>query len=134
MLPTLWPGDLLTIQSRQPEQVDPGDILLYARRDRFFIHRIVSKSLNSDDKSLIARGDCMPENDPPIQGRDLLGKITEVHRAGSVFVPARERSPFRRIVAYLLCHWGLLRRIGLRCRGRRRNNSQVEGALVEAAS
>jgi hypothetical protein len=76
----------------------------------------------------------MPENDPPIQGRDLLGKITEVHRAGSVFVPARKRSPFCRTVAYLLCHWGLLRRVGLRLRGRRRNDSQVEGALVEAAS
>jgi hypothetical protein len=76
----------------------------------------------------------MPENDPPIQGRDLLGKITEVHRAGSVFVPARERSPFCQIVAYLLCHWGLLRRVGLRLRGRRRNDGQVEVALVEAAS
>ncbi len=45
MLPTLWPGDVLTVQSVRPEQVEPGEIVLYMRQDRFFIHRIVSTDL-----------------------------------------------------------------------------------------
>ena len=36
MLPTLWPGDLLTIHSRQLEEIEPGEIVLYRRRGRFF--------------------------------------------------------------------------------------------------
>ncbi len=29
MLPTLWPGDCLTIQSHSFEEVQPGDLVLY---------------------------------------------------------------------------------------------------------
>jgi len=31
MLPTLWPGDLVTVQSCSFEQVDPGEVVLYVR-------------------------------------------------------------------------------------------------------
>ena len=48
MLPTLWPGDVLTVQSILPEQVEPGEIVLYMRQDRFFIHRIVSRDVTRD--------------------------------------------------------------------------------------
>ncbi len=48
MLPTVWPGDLLTIQSHRPDQAEPGEIVLYMRRGRFFIHRVVSKSLDRE--------------------------------------------------------------------------------------
>jgi len=135
MLPTLWPGDLLTVYSRRPEQVGPGDIVLYRRGGRFFIHRVVSKSLIGNESFLIARGDCMSEEDPPVRSGEVLGKITKIERAGSVFSPARKLSPFRRMVAHVLCHWGLFRRVGLRLWGRcHREDGRVEGALVGAAS
>jgi signal peptidase I len=87
MLPTLWPGDILTVQSFRPEEVEPGEIVLYMRQDRFFIHRVVSKNLGRDEAFLITRGDCMSENDPPVGKRELLGRITEVRRADLVFLP-----------------------------------------------
>ncbi|HMH06781.1 MAG TPA: hypothetical protein VK579_08920, partial [Terriglobales bacterium] len=66
---------------------------------------------------------------------EVLGKITKIERAGSVFSPARKLSPFRRMVAHVLCHWGLFRRVGLRLWGRcHREDGRVEGALVGAAS
>jgi hypothetical protein len=135
MLPTLWPGDLLTVQSRRLEEIEPGEIVLYRRRDRFFIHRAVSKCLTGDGLLLIARGDSMPEADPPVRTGQVLGKITEVQRAGAVFLPARRLSPLRRMVGYTFCHWGLFRRVGLRMQRRRhRGDDQIEVALVEAAS
>jgi len=76
MLPTLWPGDLLTVQSRRLEEIEPGEIVLYRRRNRFFIHRAVSKCLIGDGLFLIARGDSMPEADPPVRIGQVLGKIT----------------------------------------------------------
>jgi signal peptidase I len=135
MLPALWPGDLLTIQVHQPEQVEPGEIVLYMRSGRFFIHRVVSRGLDAKGTFLITRGDCMAENDPPVSRGELLGRICEVQRAGSVFVPALRLSPAHRVVAYMLCHWSLLRRLTLRLREElHRGDDQTERALVDAAS
>ena len=83
MLPTLWPGDLLTVQSLGAEEVEPGEIVLYMRSDRFFVHRIVSKNLGS--------GQCVADYPGrlhvrrmirPIGRSELLGKVTEVQRSG----------------------------------------------------
>lgn len=135
MLPALWPGDLLTIQSHQPEQVELGEIVLYMRGGRFFIHRVASKTLGAKGTFLITRGDCMAENDPPVSSGELLGRITEIQRAGSVFMPARKLSQISRIAAYMLCHWSLFRRATLRLREYlQRGDSRTEEALVEAAS
>ena len=49
MLPTLWPGDLLTVQCLREEEVEPGEIVLYMRSDRFFVHRIVSQNPGQDN-------------------------------------------------------------------------------------
>lgn len=134
MLPTLWPGDLLTVQSLPAEEVEPGEIVLYMRYDRFFVHRIVSKDPNRDDASLVTRGDCMPGDDLPIGRNELLGKVTEVQRLGSIFLPARKLSLSRRLLAYLFCHWSLFRRVGLRLWSYRRLlEGRIEPTFVRAA-
>jgi signal peptidase I len=134
MLPTLWPGDILTVQSVCPEQVAPGEIVLYMRQDRFFIHRIVSTDLNRNKAFLVTRGDCMFEDDPPVDRSELLGRIVEVRRAGATFMPVRKLSPFRRVVAWLFCHWSLFRRIGLRFGAyRHESDDQSDEPFVSAA-
>jgi signal peptidase I len=134
MLPTLWPGDLLIVRSVRPEQVGPGEIVLYMRHGRFFIHRIVSMDLARNDALMVTRGDCMSENDPPVGRTELLGRVTEVHRSSAVFVPARTLSRFRRQLAWLFCRWSLFRRVGLRLWNYRRvTGAQVETTLVNAA-
>jgi hypothetical protein len=134
MLPTLWPGDILTIQSVRPEQVEPGEIVLYMRHDRFFIHRIVSTDLKRDKAFLVTRGDCMFEDDPPVDRSELLGRIIEVRRAGSKFMPGRKLSFFRRLLAGLFCHSSIFRRVGLRFgASRRESNDQIDDIFVSAA-
>ncbi len=134
MLPTLWPGDVLTVQSVRPEQVEPGEIVLYIRQDRFFIHRIVSTDLKRDKAFLVTRGDCMFEDDPPVDRSELLGRIVEVRRAGTTFLPVPKLSTFRRLLAWLFCHWSLFRRVGLRFGAyRRENNDQIDEPFVSAA-
>lgn len=134
MLPTLWPGDLLTVQALRLEETEPGEIVLYMRQDRFFIHRVIRRSLTQDQVCLVTRGDCKSEDDPPVGRSELLGKITKVQRAGSGFLPARKLSPFRRLLACMFCHWGLFRRVGLRlwnCRSS--SDGPGEVTLVGAA-
>jgi signal peptidase I len=135
MLPALWPGDLLTVHSHQPEDVERGEIVLYMRRGRFFIHRIVSTNPTDQDAFLVTRGDSMPKNDLPVRRSELLGKVTEIRRAGSIVLPARKLSLSSRILGYLFCHWGLFRRIGLRLwASRHSDDCQIESTLAKAAS
>jgi signal peptidase I len=114
MLPTLWPGDCITIQSYNFDQAQPGDVVLYARSGRLFIHRVMRKCRLGEERMLITRGDCMGEDDPPVQEKDLLGKITAIHRRNTRIVPGRKVSPARLLTAWLLCHWSLLLRATLR--------------------
>jgi hypothetical protein len=140
MLPTLWPGDLLTIQSCQPgnfdsdqlepNQLEPGEIALYLREGRFFIHRIVANNVKTGG-FLITRGDCMPENDPPVHRDELLGRVTAIRRGSRLAQPARKLSVLRRMEAHSLCHSNLLRQIVLRLWKRfQADHHPAEGPLV----
>jgi len=104
MLPTLWPGDCLTIQSYNFEDTEAGDVVLYAQSGRLFVHRIIRKRHLADSKSLITRGDCMTEEDPPVQENDVLGKVIAIERRGSLIVPNRKLSAAQSLIAWFLCH------------------------------
>src|SRR5208283_2572418 len=62
MLPAVWPGDLLTIQSTAYDEVVPGDIVLVLRNNRFFVHRLVESRRDQDCLWWITRGDAMPHS------------------------------------------------------------------------
>jgi hypothetical protein len=114
MLPTLWPGDLLTVVTTTFEQVHPGDIVLYQRSERFFIHRVMRKLAGSDRPSLVARGDSMSGFDAPVLPEELLGKIVSVQRASHRHVPTRVCSKSRRILGLALGASDRLRSAALR--------------------
>src|SRR5690242_18739230 len=73
MLPTIWPGDVLTIQQGE---IVSGDIVLVSRDQRFFIHRLVEQR----DCSWLTRGDSLPQNDTPVTRSQVLGKVSAIHR------------------------------------------------------
>jgi hypothetical protein len=122
MLPTLWPGDVLTIQCRNFDQVESGDVVLFLRDGRLFVHRILSKS-RLEDGFLVTRGDCMPQADPSVRPGDLLGKVTKIERSVSLFAPTLKLGLFRRIFARMVCHCNLLRRIVMRLSAHCSNSS-----------
>ena len=121
MLPTLWPGDLLTVHSRKFEQVQVGEMVLYFRQGRFFIHRVVGKPVLGGKPVLITRGDCMSKDDPPVRDAELLGTVTMIGRDGACLVPARRLKLPSLILARLLCHCDLFRRVVLRLHAARRD-------------
>jgi hypothetical protein len=103
MLPAIRPGDILTILRVGPDGVQPGEIALYSRDDRFFIHRAVENR----EGFLIARGDALPNNDPPVRVEELLGRVTAIER-GSTHIPVRNGMTLaQRLLA------GILRRSAL---------------------
>jgi len=114
MLPSLWPGDLLTIESAAYDEVVPGDIVLVMRDNRSFVHRLVERRGVQGDFSWITKGDAVPHDDPPVAAPELLGRVAYVRRADRSFVPSRRVSLLHRTLARMLCRWDRLRNLALR--------------------
>ena len=133
MLPTLWPGDQVTIEFRKFEQVRPGDIVLCLRNERFFLHRAVSKVTTGNEELLLTRGDSMPGNDPPVRRTEVLGMVTGIQRGASVVTPASKLSPFCLMVARVLGHSKLCQRVALRLHGQGRGVQDPEFSQEQVA-
>jgi signal peptidase I len=128
MLPSVWPGDLLTIESAACDEVVPGDIVLVMREHRFVVHRLVEMQRDQGRVSWITRGDAMPNNDPPAAASELLGRVASIHRAQRSFVPSRRVSPLRSALAWMLCRWDRFRNLALRIHAVRLQPSPIPGA------
>jgi len=103
MLPAIWPGDVLSIETQHPEPMVPGDIVLVMRGSRFFVHRLIEKC-NEDGSRWITRGDALPQNDPPVAATELLGKVSSIRRGRHVIMPRRRVRLPARALAWMLCH------------------------------
>ena len=99
MLPTVMPGDTLLIDRIDSAAVSEGDIVLYGRDRRFFVHRVVAKC-EPQKAEFVTRGDAMPSNDPPVPESDLLGRVSFILRNGKCIEPRRTlRLPERAVAA-----------------------------------
>ena len=110
MLPSIWPGDLLSIKPTSEQEIAAGDIVLVARQTRFFIHRLIQKR----DSCWITRGDSLPQNDDPFTSCEVLGRVSLIHKNKKTIVPEPRRSLFNRTLAWMLCRSDTLRTFALR--------------------
>jgi signal peptidase I len=110
MLPSIWPGDVLRIESKLGEDFVPGDIVLVARDPRFVVHRLVEKR----NSQWITRGDALPQNDPPVADSQLLGKVFTIHRKSRTITPSPRLKPVIRLLTWTLRHSNSARNIALR--------------------
>jgi len=134
MLPSLWPGDLLTIQGAAYDEVAPGDIVLVMCSDRFFVHRLVERHRDQHRPLWITRGDAMPRNDPPAAASELLGRVAGIHRGNRSFVPSRRVSLLDSALAWMLCRWGRFRSLTLRVHAARLPSELTPSARIPQQS
>ena len=78
MLPLIRSGDI--VQVCPAEQYRAGDILLYERGSRWFVHRLVRVQAAAVPRLLIFRGDALREHDAAVSPDSVLGKVTQVER------------------------------------------------------
>src|SRR5436190_1147704 len=71
MLPSILPGDVLTIRRRSMDDVCRGEVAVFARGDRLFVHRVIHRH----DTHLITQGDSVPSPDPPVSRDEFLGTV-----------------------------------------------------------
>jgi signal peptidase I len=100
MLPSVWPGDTLVIERIEANGVCEGDLVLFGRDRRLFVHRVLSA--DAGDANILTRGDAMPQPDPLVPWRDLLGRVSYIMRNERLIEPKKNLSLPRRAVAILI--------------------------------
>jgi hypothetical protein len=131
MLPCIWPGDLLTVESRTGIKI--GDIVLLTREGRFFVHRLVKQLKQGEEVRWVTRGDCMPNDDPPASIAQVLGSIVLIQRHGDAIVP-RRLSIGQRFFAWTLCHWEFAHRVALRLHAVRQSSRlAADGSFAQTS-
>ncbi|MGD0129267.1 MAG: S24/S26 family peptidase [Terriglobia bacterium] len=131
MLPSIWPGDALSVRRQKAEEIRPGDLVLYTREGQFVAHRVVEvrgrgqgawdneettlsvSPCPSSGPLLITRGDRLRKLDPPVTPQQLLGRVTGIERNGRRVDP--RLTPLRRLGAWLLCRSEFCARVALHC-------------------
>jgi len=133
MLPTLWPGDVVEIESCSLASVRPGDIALAHAEGRLFLHRFVELR---PPEGFVMRGDSMPALDPQFPAEALIGRLVRrvsIHQSvkGQSSEPAVEVTPqadlnsgrlvvaLSRALGVIFCHFGAVRRLALKLHRRR---------------
>ena len=105
MLPTIWPGDIACVS--RVVAYRPGDVVLFSRKGRLFVHRVVEMS----GGAVVTRGDSMLDADPPVALSDVLGRVEAIERGGSRVAMAERVSGGRRAAGAVLGQSGRLVRM-----------------------
>jgi signal peptidase I len=113
MLPTIWPGDIVTIESRRPGELTVGDIGLFQHDARFFVHRIQRLLILHGSLHFVTRGDSASHDDPPFVSESLLGKVVQIEHGKKTFVPARHPSSRIQCLGWIFCHCDRVRNLAL---------------------
>jgi hypothetical protein len=78
MVPSILPGDLISVQRTGLSEISLGEIAVYLRDGRLFAHRVVARVGGHDDPRLVTRGDRLSHHDPPISSSELLGRVISI--------------------------------------------------------
>lgn len=75
MWPALKVGDLILVQHVKPEQLNVGDIVVYANVRGFTIHRITA--IDQAKGEITTKGDANNVSDPAVPMTDVIGKTLQ---------------------------------------------------------
>ena len=78
MLPSLWPGDEITVRRQSAAELVVGQVLLCYRNQAFTAHRLLAKR----DDFLVTRGDSLYYEDSPFRDAEVLGAVVSIVRGG----------------------------------------------------
>jgi Peptidase S24-like len=125
MIPSIYPGDLLTVCSDSAAGARRGEIVFFLLGGRPFVHRVTRKWPERNRIVFATRGDALPKEDPSVDASQLLGRVTHIQRRGKsiavVAKPSRVARAYRWAVRnspafarlLLAVHALRMRRVGL---------------------
>ena len=96
MVPSIYPGDLLTVHSNDVAAARRGEIVLFLLGGRPYVHRITRKWPERSRVVFATRGDALPKEDPSVDASQLLGRVTAIERRGKRVAIVTKPGPFMR--------------------------------------
>jgi signal peptidase len=110
MVPAMRPGDLITVECAGPDEIKPGEIVVFARAERLVVHRVKAivaspaAPKNGDSREILfaTRGDRARRNDPMVSSSELLGRVTHVERGDKSALVKTKLSAREQLVSRLL--------------------------------
>lgn len=101
MLPAIWSGDVLLIETLTGQDVTAGQVVIFERDGRLFVHRVLAEDAAYQAGVIRTRGDAMPHADPPISRKAVLGRVQTIVRNGKTIEAAAKLGLWQRGVAAL---------------------------------
>ena len=84
MFPWIRTGDYVFVRRYSMEMVKPGEVVLFEREGRLFVHRVLRglqhQAGAKTPRTLITKGDALEREDAPVSQAEFLGRVTRVHR------------------------------------------------------
>ncbi len=77
MVPSILPGDTLKVERAETSGFVAGDVAVYLRAGRLFVHRVV-RVMDGPVSALVTRGDAMECEDPPVLADEIVGRVTSI--------------------------------------------------------
>jgi hypothetical protein len=102
MIPSIYPGDLLTVRSESIADARCGEVVLFLLGGRFFVHRVMRKWPERNRIVFATRGDALTREDPSVDGSQLLGRVTSILRHGKQVKLATRLNAWTRLL-----RWGV---------------------------
>ena len=96
MVPSIYPGDLLTVRSDAAADARRGEIVFFLLGGRPFVHRVTRKWPERNRVVFATRGDALPKEDPSVDASQLLGRVTRIQRRGGLVEIVIKPGPFTR--------------------------------------
>jgi Peptidase S24-like len=100
MIPSIYPGDLLTVRSESIADARHGEIVLFLLSGRFFVHRVMRKWPERNRIFFATRGDALSQEDPSFDGSQLLGRVTSILRHGKQVKLATRLNPWTKFLRW----------------------------------
>lgn len=84
MFPWIRSGDYVFVRRSAFEAAAAGEVVLYERNQRLFVHRVLRRlaqaSAGQAASLLITKGDALDAKDLPVSESEFLGRVTRIHR------------------------------------------------------
>jgi hypothetical protein len=114
MLPTIWPGDVVTIGRAVADAMEIADIGVFQRDRRVFVHRLKKILVIDGLTQFVTRGDSATDDDPLFPADTLLGKVALIQHKNRSPVPSGNLSLCARAAGWVFARSSSLRNLALR--------------------
>ena len=82
MLPSVWPGDVLTIRRQRFDEWRPGQIAVFLRDSLGHTGLVAHRIIGWTGSLLLTQGDNLRRPDAPVSQEEIVGRVIAVTRNG----------------------------------------------------